>query len=219
MEEVNVKICGLRRKLDINYINRYKPEYAGFVFAKGKRQVTPDSAKELVEDLAPGIKAVGVFVNESPDKLVEIVKKCNLNIVQLHGDEILEYIELVKRKLLFLACPGVEIWKAIKISSHYSYEKMLKYYQHKVDAIVLDTYSKNAPGGTGEAFDWNLAADAGKNYKVVLAGGLNSENIIKAAGIIKPFAVDISSGVETAGWKDEEKIGTLISIVRAERKG
>lgn len=196
-----VKICGLTTEQDIQLVNQYHPDYVGFVFAKSTRQVTPLLVKELMRKLCPSIHKVGVFVNEKAQTVNEISKMCSLDIVQLHGDETPHYQALIH----------TPTWKAIRI---YNTESLKCCQEYKVEGIVLDTYSKNHYGGTGVAFDWCLAADMRCKSKIILAGGLNQENVEKAIKTITPYCVDVSSGVETDGIKDEEKIKQFIQAVR-----
>jgi phosphoribosylanthranilate isomerase len=164
---VKIKICGLTRMEDIHLVNRYRPDYVGFVFADSKRKVTPNIAKEMIGLLSPSIKKVGVFVNEHIERVKEIIDMCQLDIVQLHGDETPYYCTLM----------GQPVWKAIRVQNLKSLEMMKEY---PVEAILLDTYSKGQYGGVGKTFDWNLVKQAGKKQKLVLAGGLNAQNVATA---------------------------------------
>jgi phosphoribosylanthranilate isomerase len=203
---VKLKICGLRRNIDIEYVNRHLPDYIGFIFAESKRQVEPEQVKLLTGQLDYRIKKVGVFVNAALDKVLHTVDLCGLDVVQIHGDESPEYIYELKSKL-----KGTEVWKAIRVKDADSIKTMKAY---NADAFVLDAYVDGCYGGAGKTFDWSLAIEA-KNYgNIVLAGGLNLKNVREATGLVHPFAVDISSGVETDGFKDEEKIKDFIYSVR-----
>lgn len=206
-----VKICGLRRKEDIEYVNRYMPQFAGFVFAESERRVTKEWAKELREGLMPGIKAVGVFVNEDMEKVADIVKYTGLDCVQLHGDESPEYIGRLMESIKENEGKKIEIWKGIRVKNKDSLRMMSEY---SVDAFILDTYVEGSYGGSGSVFDWQLASLAHEYGKIVLAGGLNPQNVREAVERVKPFAVDVSSGVETDGFKDEAKIKEFIRNVR-----
>ncbi|WP_029450706.1 phosphoribosylanthranilate isomerase [Clostridium algidicarnis] len=198
---VEIKICGLRRAEDIDYANILKPEYIGFVFAKSKRQIDPYVARQLIGGLDKGIKKVGVFLNHSIKEVKEIERLCNLDVLQFHGDEDIEYCNNFE----------TEVWKAFLIKDEKSLELLEKY---KVSKYVLDTYIEGAAGGTGQQFNWKLATTIGKTKSIVLAGGLFPENIKKAIEIVKPTIVDVSSGVETNGVKDFEKIKQLIKKIR-----
>lgn len=201
-----IKICGLKRELDIEYVNRHKPEYIGFVFAESKRRVSPKEAKKLSQKLDSGIKKTGVFVNETIDNVIATAKMCSLDVIQLHGEESQEFICMLQEKN-----PGTEIWKAIRVKSKEELKIMENY---NVTGFLLDAYIEGTYGGAGKTFDWNLAVMAKKYGKIILAGGLESSNVNEAIALVQPFAVDISSGVETEGNKDEEKIKSFIYNVR-----
>ncbi len=196
-----IKICGLTNKQDIEYVNQLRPDYVGFVFAESRRKVTPEKVQELIQNLSPDIKTVGVFVNEHEDIVNEISMRCQLDVVQLHGDESPHYCTLVKPT----------IWKAVRVKDAKSLEQVKDY---PVEGILMDTYSKNEYGGTGRAFDWQMAAHYETGHKIVLAGGLNTENVMEAIQVIHPYCVDVSSGVETNGKKDPFKIKEFIEKVR-----
>ncbi|WP_432662868.1 phosphoribosylanthranilate isomerase [Wukongibacter baidiensis] len=196
-----VKICGLRRREDIAYVNQLKPDYVGFVFAKSKRQIDKYKAKELINDLDKSIKTVGVFLNTSVDRVRDISGFCKLDVIQLHGDETPKYCSLFDR----------EVWKAFRIKN----EDSLKEIQHySSDGYLLDTYVKGAYGGTGDTFNWNLASKIGKEKFIILAGGLSEDNIDMAINIVRPSIVDVSSGVEIDGFKDFDKMKRFIERVR-----
>ncbi|NLI58266.1 MAG: phosphoribosylanthranilate isomerase [Clostridium sp.] len=205
-----VKICGIKRKEDIEYVNKYLPDYIGFIFAQSKRKVSIEFAMELKKNLSPKIKTVGVFVNEDLEKVLEITNKLSLDCVQIHGDEPCEYIEDLKEKIK--SKKEVEIWKAIRVKDGDSIKKMSCF---NVDAFVLDAYIEGVYGGAGKTFDWELASRAKEFGKIILAGGLDRENIKEGIEKVKPFAVDVSSGVETNEYKDEDKIRDFIYKVRS----
>ena len=198
-----IKICGLRRQEDIEIVNRYKPDYIGFVFAKSKRQVNDLEASELKSGLSPEIKAVGVFVNDDINHITELVKNNVIDIVQLHGDEGEEYIKKLKNKI------SVPVIKAVRVRT---YEDIKEKSEYPVEYLLLDSYSKNAYGGTGEGFDISLIEDMERPY--FLAGGVNDNNISDIIKKANPYCIDLSSGVETDGFKDETKIKNVIEIVR-----
>lgn len=200
-----IKICGLRREEDIVYVNAYKPDYIGFVFAKGsKRYITKERAKELRAMLSPDIIPVGVFVNEEPDKVAEYVREGVIDVVQLHGDEEDAYIEKLR-----VSIPDTTIIKAIKVQSKEDVEKSL---QSPADYLLFDSFSAKQQGGTGTTFDWTLLQDVMRPF--FLAGGLHLENLNQALVNVKPYAIDMSSGVETDGYKDQMKIGKVIDEVK-----
>lgn len=198
-----IKICGLKRLEDIYAVNEYKPDYIGFVFAGKKRFVSPELAYELKKHLDKNIKAVGVFVNAEIEFILKLVESGTIDIIQLHGDEDNSYIKELRSKT------SAPIIKAIRVKSA---EDILASDDIQCDYILLDTYTDNAYGGTGEVFDWSIIPKISKPF--FLAGGLTPENIAIAAKV-KPYCLDISSGVETDGLKDKTKIEKSIKIVRS----
>jgi len=198
---VGIKICGLRRDEDIEYVNELRPEYIGFVFAKSKRQIDPYMARRLSDGLNKDIKKVGVFLNHSIKEVKEIKKNCNLDVLQFHGDEDPSYCNYF----------GKEVWKSFLIKDEKSLELLEKY---KVEKYLLDTWIEGEAGGTGKQFNWELAKEISKTKSIVLAGGLFPGNIKQAIEMVRPTIVDVSSGVETDGFKDFEKIKDFIEKVR-----
>ena len=207
-----VKICGISRIEDIGYVNQCLPEYVGFVFAESRRKVSLDMARTLRSGLNSRIKTVGVFVNEQPEAILEIVRGCRLGIVQLHGDESPEYIEDLKASLRLSFKYPVEVWKAIRVRNMDAIKSISNY---NADAYLLDTYVENSYGGAGKIFDWNLAAEAGKKNKIILAGGLDIKNVREAVRVVQPYAVDVSSGIETEGFKDGNKVRNFVCVARS----
>lgn len=207
-----VKICGIKRKEDVGFINRHLPDYAGFVFAESKRRVTAEEAEVLACDMDRRIKRVGVFVNEKLSSVIDTIRKCRLDAVQLHGDETPEYIAGVRNQLASMGeLRGTEIWKAVRIKGAESLESLFTF---KADRILLDTYTEGAYGGSGQTFDWKLALKLQEHFSIIVAGGLNNANVRQAIRTVSPFAVDVSSGVETNGVKDEDKIKDFIYSAR-----
>lgn len=206
-----VKICGLRRRQDIEAVNRARPEYAGFVFAKGKRYVDPENDRSLAEGLDPKIQKVGVFVNESIETVSRIVEEWNLDVVQLHGVETPVYSQRF----------SVPVWKAFAVHSR---QDLLKTREYKVRGFLLDAATPGRFGGTGQCFDWTLLEGLqdlethepveGRSLRI-LAGGLTLENVRNACKIPFVDVLDVSSGVETGGWKDPQKIMDFIMQVRS----
>ena len=197
-----IKICGLKRLEDIYAVNEYKPDYIGFVFAGEKRCISPELAYELKQHLDKNIKAVGVFVNAEVEFILKLVESGAIDAIQLHGDEDNEYIKELRSKT------SAPIIKAVRVKSA---EDILVSENIQCDYLLLDTYADNAYGGTGETFDWNIIPKISKPF--FLAGGLTSENIAIATKV-NPYCLDISSGVETDGFKDKTKIEKAIKIVR-----
>lgn len=194
-----LKICGLFRAADIDYVNEAKPDYIGFAFAKSRRQVNPALARTLRERLDSGITPVGVFVNAPQAEIIQLYRENIISIAQLHGGESRAYIESLKKK-------GVPVIKAVRVESG---ADILAHMDSPADYLLLD----NGAGGTGTAFDWNLLSACTRPY--FLAGGVNLSNISDALKI-HPYCVDVSSGAETDGVKDGEKIHLLAKAIRAE---
>ncbi len=202
-----VKICGLRRPEDIQIVNRLSPDYIGFVFAPSRRQVLPEQAKKLRASLHPSICAVGVFVNSAPEDVAEIAIQCQLAAVQLHGGEDAVMI----KRLRTLLPSGCEIWKAAHVRTVADIQAVEVC---GADKLLLDAFSAKAAGGTGHQFDWTLLNEYRPHLSFFLAGGLNPENASKAVRLVKPFGVDVSSGVEVDGFKDEQKVRRFIRAVK-----
>lgn len=215
-----VKMCGISKVETIPAVVEAKPDYMGLVFAPSKRQVTVDQAKILVEELHRGyakkygsdtehdkngtIKTVGVFVNETVENLVTIANEANLDAVQLHGDEDEAFIQSLKERT------NVEVWKAIQIRTAADTEKWI---DSSADMLLFDAYHKDERGGTGEVFDWS-SLDAFER-PFMLAGGIDSTNVARAIRTVRPYGIDISSGIETNGVKDDEKITAFTKIVKS----
>ena len=215
-----VKMCGISKVETIPAVVEAKPDYMGLVFAPSKRQVTVDQAKTLVEELHRGyaqkygsdtehdkndtIKTVGVFVNETVDNLVTIANEANLDAVQLHGDEDETFIQSLKERT------NVEVWKAIQIRTAADTEKWI---DSSAEMLLFDAYHKDERGGTGEVFDWS-SLDAFER-PFMLAGGIDSTNVARAIRTVRPYGIDISSGIETNGMKDDKKITAFTKIVKS----
>lgn len=196
---MKIKLCGLTRPEDIKCANSLNPDYIGFVFAKkSKRYVSPDTAFKLKELLLPKIKAVGVFVNEDIRNVAILLNSNIIDIAQLHGDEDETYI----KKLRILT--DKPIIKAFKIKTR---DDLPRVKNSSADYILLDSGS-----GSGNVFDWDLIKSIDRPF--FLAGGLNPENVEEAIRTVKPFAIDVSSGIETDGFKDETKMSEFVSIAR-----
>ncbi len=196
-----IKICGLKTFEHAMVAVNAGADYLGFVFATSKRQVTPDQAKNIIEQLPNHIKAVGVFVDESLDKMIEIATYVGLDILQLHGNQ---YIEDY----------SVSPFPIIKSVSIKASTPTHPTFYPDADYLLFDTWHKDMAGGCGESFDWSLLSVETITQPFFLAGGLNHSNIKEAIRTVKPYAVDISSGVETKGHKDSEKIQRFIRLVK-----
>ena len=194
-----VKICGITRPCDIAMANRERPDYIGFVFAASRRRVSPCQAKELRKELDKKILPVGVFVDAEISQILSLVTDGTIDIIQLHGTEDEAYIARLKKET------KTPIIKAISVTKKGDVQK---WETTTADYLLLD----HKGGGTGHTFDWQLIGNTRKPY--FLAGGLQVSNIAAAIASTNPFAVDVSSGVETDGVKDPVKVGEFISIVR-----
>ena len=209
MRKTKIKICGLKRIEDIGYVNRYLPEYAGFVFVGSKRKITDEQAEVLSSLLDTRIVPVGVFVNEPVEHIVKLAEKKVIRVVQLHGDEEENYIQKLKKEL-GMNRESITIIKAVRVQNQ---EQILKAEKLSCDYLLLDTWQKDSYGGCGKQFDKALIPEKlSKPY--FLAGGLSADNIRENISICHPYAVDVSSAVETDGKKDEKKIREFIERVR-----
>ena len=223
-----VKMCGISKVETIPAIVDAKPDYMGLVFAPSKRQVTVEQAKTLVEELykqnvvgnnseaeqtesvtsldtasSETIKTVGVFVNETVENLLKIAEEVKLDVIQLHGDEDESFIQILKEQ------SNVEVWKAVQVRSAADAEKWI---DSSADMLLFDAYHKDERGGTGEVFDWSSLDEFERPF--MLAGGIDSTNVARATRTVRPYGLDISSGIETNGVKDNEKMKAFTNIVR-----
>ena len=220
-----VKMCGISKIETIPAVIEANPDYMGLVFAPSKRQVTVEQAKALVEELHKQyanrynrdaeqysnqtlihqefIKTVGIFVNETLDNLVTIATEVNLDAVQLHGDEDEAFIQSLKERT------NVEVWKAVQIRSAADAEAWI---DSSADMLLFDAYHKDERGGTGEVFDWSCLDEFERPF--MLAGGIDSTNVARAIRTVRSYGIDISSGIETDGVKDNEKITAFTKLVR-----
>jgi phosphoribosylanthranilate isomerase len=186
MDSVAVKICGITNYDDAFIAVRLGASALGFIFARSPRQVTPQKARDIIAAIGPFVKTVGVFVNEGHATIREIKHFCKLDLVQLHGDESPDFCHALMPYSI----------KALRIKDSLSLPS-IKAYQGKVRALLLDTYSKDRAGGTGKTFDWKLASKIQKlGMPIILSGGLGPSNIAEAISTVKPYAVDVNSGVE-----------------------
>lgn len=201
---IKIKVCGITKIEDALAAQALGADAIGMVFAKSPRRVEKEQAREIVQALPPFVHLVGVFVDEEKSVIEDIADFCRLTVLQFHGSESPEYCAGFGRRVI----------KAFRISQREDIER-LKPYQGKVSAFLLDTYHPMFAGGTGQAFDWDMAKEAGKIGPIILAGGLNPDNIEAAIRAVKPYAVDVSSGVEmTPGKKDHDKMRLFIERVQ-----
>ena len=210
-----IKLCGMMKPCDIEYANRVKPDFVGFIFANTRRKISAAQAKQFREALDAEIPAVGVFVNEDISVITSLVQNGCIDLIQLHGEEDADYIRRLRE-----VC-DVPVIKAVKVQM---VEQIRQAAALPVDYLLLDTYRKGVLGGTGEAFDWELLREAkivagdtaegelfGKPY--FLAGGLHAGNLREAAAL-GSYGLDVSSGIETDGSKDFTKIVEVMELVR-----
>lgn len=191
-----IKICGMRRDEDIDFANSLRPDYIGFVLTEGyRRSITPETAARLKKRLSGGIKAVGVFVNDGADKINLLFERNVIDIAQLHGDESPEYCKMIK-------APVIKYFNC----SHGEPDDLDKY---DVEYFLFDSGT-----GTGRAFDWSNIPKTDKPF--FLAGGISESNVKQAIDTAKPFAVDVSSSVETNGYKDYKKMKRFMEMARYE---
>lgn len=195
---VKVKICGITNREDALEAVDAGADALGFVFYKGSpRHISPDVAKDIVKSIPPFVTTVGVFVDERGEEIERTMRYAAIDVAQLHGNETPE------------ACPtGMRVIKAIRVKELIDLEP-LKHY--RVSAFLLDTYTPESLGGTGQIFNWDIALAAKEFGRIILAGGLNPDNVEKAVRWVRPYAVDVSSGVEEEkGKKDYKKIRLFI---------
>ncbi len=196
-----IKLCGLSRPCDIETANALRPDYIGFVFwEKSRRCVSPKEAADLKQLLSPDIRAVGVFVNEEPEVVADLLNRNVIDLAQLHGSEDEAYLSRLR------ALTGRPLIQAFRIASE---EDLRKAEGSSADEILLD-----AGAGGGTVFDWSLLRGAKRRY--FLAGGLNPKNVKAAIRDLHPYALDVSSGIETGGRKDPEKMAAFVTAVREE---
>lgn len=202
---LRVKICGITTAQDALHAAECGADAVGLVFyGKSPRCISPAMGRQIVAALPPFVTAVGLFVNEEPETVLEIARFCGLGALQLHGDELPD------------ACsfPPYRTIKALRVKGEETLRDLSAW---PVSALLLDAWSADSYGGTGHRFDWLLAARAAREHRVVLAGGLTAQNVVEAVRTVRPYGVDVSSGVEAApGRKDPEKVAAFI---RAAKQG
>lgn len=210
---VEVKICGITSLKDAHMAFEYGADALGFIFYPGSlRYVEPRRAREIIQGLPSQMVRAGVFVNQAPKEVKEIARFCNLDLIQLHGDESTQYCERFQNFFLI---------KAVSLSCE---EELKELKAYPVRAILVDSRRPGSYGGTGVISNWNLAIRVKEICPLILSGGLNPGNIRSALETVRPQAVDINSGIELyPGKKDPEKMRKIISIIRefgktAERK-
>jgi phosphoribosylanthranilate isomerase len=199
---VKIKICGITNVEDALFAHSLGVDMLGFVFAKSKRKLTPEAASKIIGEVPHSTVIVGVFVNEKEERVREVLELCGLDVLQFHGNEPPSYILKFRERTI----------KSFRIKDKNSLKDIPKY---KADIYLLDTYSPKEYGGTGEVFNWDLAVEAKKFGPIMLAGGLNPDNVEEAVKKVRPFAVDVSSGVESRPRKkDKKKLEEFVRRVR-----
>ena len=198
-----IKICGLFRPRDVDFVNEARPDWCGFVvnFPRSHRSVTPDQVRALRERLDPAITPVGVFVDQPAEAVAALLAEGTIAAAQLHGHEDGAYIAALRR-----LAPGHPVWRAFKVRSA---ADLAAANASPADLVLLDSGQ-----GTGRTFDWSMAAGAARPF--LLAGGLTPENLPGAIRAVRPWGVDLSSGVETGGFKDCQKILAAVCAARKE---
>lgn len=201
---IRVKICGIRTAAEAVSAADAGANAIGLIFAPGRRQIDAAQARQIARALPPFVTKVGVVVNEPLDRLRALIDHVRLDAVQLHGDETPEDCAAVRNH-------GVTVIKAISVSGPLD---LVALQALPVDAVLLDTHRPGVRGGTGETFDWALAAPAARLVRVILSGGLTPQNVADGVRSVHPYAVDVSSGVEADGRKDPEKIRAFVTRAR-----
>jgi phosphoribosylanthranilate isomerase len=206
-KQVKVKVCGMTSLKDALNAVEGGADAVGFIFyKKSPRSVTMKTVREIALELPPFVDTVGVFVDETAEQINKIADYCNLDIIQLHGNESPTFCKKIRRKVI----------KAFRIKDMQSVKKISNF---QVSGFLLDTFSENLHGGTGKVFDWNLALPAKKFGPVIMAGGLTPNNVQQAVRQIRPYGVDVCSGVESEpGIKDYKKVRAFLKNANAGRK-
>ncbi len=199
-----IKICGIRRTKDAEFLNSYPPDYTGFILSQQfKRSISYEQLENISKALTGKIKRVGVFVNESYEYIMRYAPL--LDVVQLHGNENNDLILRLKKST------SCEIWKAVRVKSE---DDIVAACALSADKLVLDSFSDNSYGGTGKTADWSLIKNTDISKPFFIAGGINEENCISVINTLNPYGIDLSSSVETNGYKDESKIKKIILKLR-----
>ena len=201
---IKIKICGITNAEDALGAVELGADALGFIFhPPSRRYVTPEKAKDIIGQLPPFVFKIGVFVDEEPETILKAINECRLDGIQLHGRESPEFCAKFRRRVIKGLRPQRE-------------EEVAKIADYKVDALLLDSYHPDMIGGTGTTFDWELAVAAKMfGMPVILSGGLNSENVAEAVRLVKPYGIDVASGVETfQGKKDLDKVRDFIEQAR-----
>jgi len=221
-----IKICGLRRIKDARIVNEGMPDYVGFILTPSKRQVTISEAAAISEALLPSIRRVGVFAGESPAEIARIASQLSLDGIQLHLDTTSAFADALVYELGLSLLPRMPfVWQRLPVSVHAKSASDISEAMEsfadltRFDGILLDTRKEKQDGGTGYIFPWSPARDYLADHsiassRVIIAGGLDENNVADAISYFKPYAVDVSSGVESGGYKDAQKVIRFIETAR-----
>lgn len=196
-----IKICGLSRPCDIDFVNEARPDWCGFIigFPKSHRNVTPEQVRALTARLAPEVTPVGVLVNQPVERAAALLNEGVVSVIQLHGQESEDYLAALRALV-----PGRPVWRAFQVRSR---DDLAAANRSSADLVLLDSGQ-----GTGQTFDWSLLDSVERPY--LLAGGLRPDNIAQAVHAVHPYGLDLSSGVETDKVKDRQKILAAVAAAR-----
>jgi len=202
---VKVKICGITNYEDALFAAESGADALGFIFADSPRKIEPGTVRSIIRRLPPFIKTIGVFVDETPEKIKELVSYCGIDLIQLHGKESPDICEQFMPRII----------KAIPVKDDSVFSDIPSY-RGKVRGLLLDTYSEKMAGGTGKVFSWDLAIKIREmGMPIMLAGGLKPSNVVAAISIVRPYAIDVNSGVEERpGKKDRSLIIELFEKIK-----
>ena len=207
MSQCKIKICGITNQIDALHAVNAGADALGFIFYnKSPRYVSPNVVKSIVADLPPFVLPIGVFVNEEAKVVRDIVDECCLFLAQIHGDETADFCETLRRPVI----------RGIRLRDRNTFLAMAEYKgRARVRGFILDAFSQDSYGGTGKTADWDLAKEAAQSFSFFLAGGLTPDNVQEAIEKVKPYGVDVSSGVESSpGKKDPAKVQAFIQAVK-----
>lgn len=210
---IKVKICGITNLDDASLAVELGADALGFIFATSPRRILPEAAADIIRQIPPFVKSVGVFVDEDAEVIKEIINFCGIDMVQLHGNESPEFCSQFMPHTI----------KALRIADE-SILQSIEPYRGKVRSLLLDTYTEKMAGGTGKTFNWDIAIKIGEmGVPIILAGGLGPSNIEDAISFVKPYAVDVNSGIEKSPGKKSktlmEELFEKIIIIRSKKTG
>lgn len=203
---MKIKFCGIRRLEDVAAVNLCQPDYMGMILSGGfRRSISQEQAQRLVQEKSAAIAAVGVFVNESSETICRMAEQLHLQVIQLHGNESAEQIQILQQKT------GLPVWKALRIGT---LEELEAAGTNPADCLILEGKTGAGIGGTGVCADWELLARHSWNRSFFLAGGLQPENVLEAIATVSPTGVDFSSGIEEDGVKSLRRMKQLMTLIR-----